>query len=84
MKTEKMPSTAQVVFSLVLYYLSFRRIKTRSLRRKAAIYTQKRWQEKLEMQKALDAEHSTGRGIRFLDGKPKFYEPYTAATLQTN
>lgn len=79
-----MPSTAQVIFALALYYLSFGLIKTRSLRRKAAIYTQKKWQEQLEMQKALDAEHSTGRGIRFLDGKPKFYEPYTAATLQMN
>lgn len=81
MKTTENPSDAQAIFALFIYFISFKLIKTRALKARVAEITRRRWEKSLEIQKALDAEHSTGRGICFIDGKTKSYTPYTAARL---
>lgn len=82
MKTINTPTIAQTLLGIAIFYLTFKRYRTKAVRLRAAINTQRRWQQQLEMQKALDAEHSRGEGVRVIDGKMKFYEPYTAASLR--
>lgn len=73
-----------LVLSVILYYATFKTVMTRSLRRETMIRIKERWEGKRTslMQEMLDAEHSTGRGTMFIDGKVKTYEPYTAASLR--
>lgn len=67
--------------SVLLYVISFRTIKIRILRERARAYKQKWETRKAETQRLLDEEHASGRGVMFIDGRVKHYEPYTSATV---
>lgn len=69
------------VLSVLLYVISFRLIKTRILRERARVYKQTWETRKAETQRLLDEEHATGRGVMFIDGRTKYYDPYTSATI---
>ena len=72
--------------SIILYIISFRTIKTKSLKRRSAAYLKERWEGKRKcmMQELLDEEHSRGYGVVYLTGKVKRYEPYTALSLRNS
>lgn len=67
--------------SVILYVISFRLIKTRILRERARAYKQKWETRKAETQRLLDEEHASGKGVMFVDGRTKYYDPYTSATI---
>lgn len=67
--------------SVILYLISFRLIKTRILRERARAYNQKWETRKAETQRLLDEEHAKGQGVMFIDGRTKYYDPFTSATI---
>ncbi len=69
------------VLSVILYVISFRLIKTRTLRERARAYKQKWEARKAETQRLLDEEHAKGQGVMFIDRRTKYYDPYTSATV---
>lgn len=69
------------VLSVLLYVISFRLIKTRILKTRALAYDKKWKERKAETQRLLDEEHAKGQGVMFIDGRTKYYDPYTHATI---
>lgn len=81
-KTAQVIDDIKFILSILIFTVSFRTIKTRVLKEHAREY-QKKWEkQKQEMQRLLDEEHATGQGVMFIDGRTKFYDPYTLATLR--
>lgn len=73
MKKSKISFRILMIFLNIIFVLTNARIRPRKV---MLYWRMKETQRKKTIQKELDAEHSTGKGIQVIDGKQKNYIPF--------